>query len=475
MKKRNLLVYVMVGALAVCSLSGCGNSEKQPEDKIIVSTEAQSDIPDSETSTEEVTSDEDTETDVETESETEESKTDEKGVYLGDYSGFTYTREYEAPTDEDVEETIQEILDSNITRDYFEEGTVADGDTVVVSFTGSIDGDILDGLSGEEEEFTIGEETFSEEFENALIGHEVGEEFEIILEFPEDYEAEDVAGKTAVLNTVVNSIAGPIQEVELNDEWVKDNTDYATVEEYKAAIMTDLELQAEEYADSVAVYSLISDLYDVSHAEVSDDELAEGIEQKLAIYKNAAEDMGMTYEEYVAEMYAYTSGTENDGETDVVEAFEYSLKETVRSDIEKEKILAAFAEKEAVDLGDEAYEAYLEKEASLYGYESKDEFVAELESIGYDVYIRTIFKEIQVGQKLMEISELVDPEVAEPETTDGTELSETELLETELVEEDTEVVSETEFSEETSSNIVEDVTVDVEVGEEISLEELAAE
>lgn len=479
---------MMVGAMVVGSLTGCGNEEVSTGTGKVVETESATKVVTEEASTDEVVvedvsevvaEDQETESEEAIEEETEESKLDENGVYLGDYSGFTYSREYTAPTEADVEETIQDILDSNSTREYLEEGTVADGDTVVVSFTGTIDGEVIDGLSGEEEEFTIGEEVFLAEFEDALVGHDVGEEFEITLEFPEDYIEESIAGKTATITTVVNSIAGPVQEVELTDEWVKENSTYSTVDEYKQGIMEELEMQAEEYADSTAVYSLISDLYNVCYAEVSDEEVAEEFEAEVAIYKNEAKELGMTYEEYVKEVQSYVT---YDTDEEYVEAFESSIKATVKEDIEKKKILNAFAEKESVDLSDEAYEQYLEREADIYGYESKDEFVAELESIGYDKYIRTIFEELQIGRKLMEISKLVEAEVAEPETTEETELvSEgatevaeditevsTEVAEVETEEVTTEVVETTEAIEDTE--IATD-DVSLEVGEEVSLEE----
>ncbi len=514
MKKRNILVGLLVGTMIVGSLTGCGSGKKEATTEATAtessteggSTEGNSTEAGAEEGSEK-NSEDASEESSETDSESDTSGLDENGVYLGDYSNFTYTREYTAPTDQDVEDTINDVLESNETREYKEEGTVADGDTVVVSFTGSVDGKEMDGLSGEQEELTIGDGTFIADFENALVGHKVGETFNVDVEFPEDYAEEDVAGKTATMSVVVNSIAGPIQKVELTDEWVKDNTDYDTVEDYKAGIMDTLEKQAEEMADSSAIYSLINDLYNVSYAEVSDEEIDAEANKTIDQYKQDAEDMDMTYEDYVKQLQGYDVSTdteeasesesteagseveseseagsevESESETsteveteasttvDPVESFEQSIRNAARDAIEQEKIIAAFAEKESVDLSDDAFDAYLERQASLYGYESKDEFKEELDAVGYSDYIQDIFKEYQVGKKLMEISKLVTLDVVEAETdTEAISENGTEA-ETDVPTDDTEVATEVASEEDTTDS---DEDISLSVGDEVSLEE----
>lgn len=521
MKKRNILVGLLVGTMVISSLTGCGSGKKESTTEA-TTTEASTEKSTKDGSTEgsEESSEGASEESSEEESESSTSELDENGVYLGDYSNFTYTREYTAPTDQDVEDTINDVLESNETREYKEEGTVADGDTVVVSFTGSVDGKVMDGLSGEQEELTIGDGTFIADFENALVGHKVGETFDVDVEFPEDYSEEDVAGKTATMSVVVNSIAGPVQKVELTDEWVKDNTDYDTVEDYKAGIMDTLEKQAEEMADSSAIYTLVNDLYNVSYAEVSDEEIDAEANKTIEQYKQDAKDMDMTYEDYVKQLQGYDASTdteeasesesteegseaesesetstkvesesesteagsevESESETstevetetsatvDPVESFEQSIRNAARDTIEQEKIITAFAEKESVDLSDEAFDAYLENQASLYGYESKDEFKEELDAVGYSDYIQDIFREYQVGKKLIEISKLVTLDTVEAETDteaiseDGTE------AETDVSTDDTEVATEVASEEDTTAS---DEDVSLSVGDEVSLEE----
>lgn len=521
MKKRNILVGLLVGTMVISSLTGCGSDKKESTTEA-TTTEASTkeSAKDSSTEGSEESSEDASEESSEAGSESDTSELDENGVYLGDYSNFTYTREYTAPTDQDVEDTINDVLESNETREYKEEGTVADGDTVVVSFTGSVDGKEMDGLSGEQEEITIGDGTFIADFENALVGHKVGETFDVDVEFPEDYSEEDVAGKTATMSVVVNSIAGPVQKVELTDEWVKDNTDYDTVEDYKAGIMDTLEKQAEELADSSAIYTLVNDLYNVSYAEVSDEEIDAEANKTIEQYKQDAKDMDMTYEDYVKQLQGYDASTdteeasesesteegseaeseseaasevesesesteagsevESESETstevetetsatvDPVESFEQSIRNAARDTIEQEKIITAFAEKESVDLSDEAFDAYLENQASLYGYDSKDEFKEELDAVGYSDYIQDIFREYQVGKKLMEISKLITLDTVEAETDteaiseDGTE------AETDVSTDDTEVTTEIASEEDTTAS---DEDVSLSVGDEVSLEE----
>lgn len=454
MKKRNLLVALLVGAMVLSSLTGCGNTSKEADSPSVASTE-KSDTEDVSEDVSGVTTEKETESGSETlgssdtevedsisseeaevkgESLTEEGKVkeseteNESDVKLGDYSGFTYTREYIAPTEEDLNSTISDILNSNITEEMKDSGTTKAGDTVIVSFTGSVDGEVLEGLSADEERITLGSEEFLKEFEDAIVGHEVGEDFEVSLEFPNDYSEVDVAGKTAVFDVVVNYIVEQSDAPELSDEWVKENSEYKTVKEYKEAMMKNLEAQANEYADSTAVYSLISDLYAVSSAVVSDEEISEKISSQLDMYKSNAEEQGISYEEYVKDMLSYA---DYESDEEYVKVFEDSIKESVKDEAEKKKILDAFANAEDVDLSDDAYNKYLESEAEMYGYDSKEEFESELESVGYLDGIRVIFEEMQVGKKLMEISEEVKVTEAMPDTetesvTDTEEITEAE-------------------------------------------------
>lgn len=408
----------MLSITASCMLVGCGTNETLKEDQTQQVTETS------------VT------TETETDSETETIETeDNNGVSLGDYSAFTYSRVYIPPTDDDVENEIKETMEESISMTYTDEGVVKEGDTIVVSFSGSIDGEIMDGFSGEEEEFTVGEGAFIDEFESAMIGHEVGEEFDITIDFPQDYEDEDIAGKTAVLNTIINSIAEPAEEVELTDTWVLENTNYKTVEEYKKSVKEKLEDQANESADLIAIYELLSNLYSVSYADVTEEELAAGLEEELDTYREEAERLEMTYEEYVQEMYSVR-----------VVDFEKDKETEMKSVLSNQKILNAFAEKEGVDLSEAAYQEYLEKEAKLYGYESKEALVYEMENLNFESFLKNLFLETQVGRKLMELSELTQ------ETELDTEQIKAALNETELFSE-----AESEFS--TEADLIE---IDVE-------------
>lgn len=113
------------------------------------------------------------------------------------------------------------------------DGTVEEGDSVTINFTGTIDGKEFDGGSAEDYDLVIGEGGMIDGFEDGIIGMKKGETKELDLTFPDDYYEESVAGKPVVFKVTLQKFTRPS---ELNDEWVAANTEYKTVDEYRAAV-----------------------------------------------------------------------------------------------------------------------------------------------------------------------------------------------------------------------------------------------
>ena len=113
-----------------------------------------------------------------------------------------------------------------------EDRAVQKEDTVNIDYTGYMDGEEFEGGSATGDDLLIGSGSFISGFEDGLIGHKKGEEVTLDLTFPEDYQNEEMQGKAVQFKVKINKIS---QAPELTDEWVAANTDYKTVEEYKAA------------------------------------------------------------------------------------------------------------------------------------------------------------------------------------------------------------------------------------------------
>ncbi len=155
-------------------------------------------------------------------------------VKLGDYKGLEVEEQDVNVTDEDVEEEIkreQERLAELVVK---EEGAVEEGDTVVIDFEGFVDDVAFEGGKGEDHSLEIGSGQFIPGFEEQLIGKETGAETDVKVTFPEEYHAEDLAGKEAVFKVTIHEIKTK-ELPEIDDEFAKDiDDDVETLDELKA-------------------------------------------------------------------------------------------------------------------------------------------------------------------------------------------------------------------------------------------------
>ena len=156
----------------------------------------------------------------------------DKYVTIGQYKGLTLDNTVEEITDNEVEATIAQKLGD--TAEDVSSGTVENGDTVTIDYVGTIDGETFDGGEASSFELVVGSGMMlMPEFEQGIVGMSRGQTKELTLAFPEDYVQTDLAGKEAVFKITLQSFKRPAQ---LTDEWVAKNTDYSTVEEYRAGV-----------------------------------------------------------------------------------------------------------------------------------------------------------------------------------------------------------------------------------------------
>ena len=156
-------------------------------------------------------------------------------IELGEYKGLKAEKEVVAVTAEEVEAEINRKLDDNARIVEVDDRAVANGDIVTIDYEGFNDGVAFDGGKSEEFDLTIGSGQFIPGFEEKIIGHNIGEEFDIDVTFPEEYHAEDLAGKPVVFKIKLHGIK--VRELpELDDEFIKDISEFDTVDELKADI-----------------------------------------------------------------------------------------------------------------------------------------------------------------------------------------------------------------------------------------------
>ena len=168
---------------------------------------------------------------------------------IKDYKGIKVEKNVEAVTDEAVDAEVEAARKRNARTIEVTDRVSAMGDIANIDYEGFVDGIAFDGGKGEGHDLKLGSGSFIPGFEEQVAGHNVGEEFDVNVTFPTEYHASDLAGKAATFKTKINSIK--FEELpELDDEFVKDVSEFNTVSEYKADIKARMEKRNEDKAES---------------------------------------------------------------------------------------------------------------------------------------------------------------------------------------------------------------------------------
>lgn len=188
-------------------------------------------------------------------------------VEISEYKGITVDREAVNVTEEDILKEIDLTRERNARMLAVEDRAAADGDTAVIDFEGFVDGVAFEGGKGENYSLRLGSGSFIPGFEDQVIGHKTGEEFDINVTFPEEYGAENLAGKAAVFKIKLHEIK--VKELPvLDDEFVKDVSEFNTVDEYKEDVKKHLTERREAQEDNKVENALINALLENTTVDI---------------------------------------------------------------------------------------------------------------------------------------------------------------------------------------------------------------
>ena len=188
-------------------------------------------------------------------------------VEISEYKGITVDREAVNVTEEDILKEIDLTRERNARMLTVEDRAAADGDTAVIDFEGFVDGVAVEGGKGENYSLRLGSGSFIPGFEDQVIGHKTGEEFDINVTFPEEYGAENLAGKAAVFKIKLHEIK--VKELPvLDDEFVKDVSEFNTVDEYKEDVKKHLTERREAQEDNKVENALINALLENTTVDI---------------------------------------------------------------------------------------------------------------------------------------------------------------------------------------------------------------
>ena len=170
-------------------------------------------------------------------------------VEIKDYKGIKVEKNVEAVTDEAIDAEIEATRKRNARTIEVTDRAAAMGDTANIDYEGFVDGARFDGGKGEGHDLKLGSGSFIPGFEEQVAGHTVGEEFDVNVTFPTEYHASELAGKAATFKTKINTIK--FEELpELDDEFVKDVSEFDTLAEYKADVKAKMEKRNDDRAES---------------------------------------------------------------------------------------------------------------------------------------------------------------------------------------------------------------------------------
>ena len=225
-------------------------------------------------------------------------------VEIKDYLGIEVAKEVAPVTEEEIENEIFGVRNRNSRETDITDRAAENGDTATIDFEGFTDGTPFEGGKGTDYPLELGSNSFIPGFEDQIVGHNVGDEFDVNVTFPTEYHAADLAGKEAVFKVKLNKLQ-KIELPELDDEFVKDVSEFNTVDEYRADWKAKLEKQHEERADAAFENELMKALMDKLLADIPEPMFVEETENFVRDYDNRMRMQGLDLKTY----FKYTGMT----------------------------------------------------------------------------------------------------------------------------------------------------------------------
>lgn len=300
-------------------------------------------------------------------------------VKLGTYKGVAVTDEEIKVTAEEIEEEVQKELDRNSRIVTDETGKAVEmGDRAVIDFKGFVEDKAFEGGEGKDYALEIGSHSFIDNFEDQIIGHKVGDEFDVNVTFPENYQAEELAGKPAVFKVKVNEIR--MKEVPtLDDEYVSDHTDFETVDEYKADLEKRITTRKENQKRGNQEDEAIKAIIEASEMEIPEAMIELQLENMVEEFEQRISMQGLSFEQYMQ-----FSGQNID-----------KIKEQMRPDaitrIQSSLVLEEIAKAEKLEASEEDIQDEIKNMAAMYGMD-----VSQIEGYITDSQKKQMARDVEI-------------------------------------------------------------------------------
>ncbi len=277
-------------------------------------------------------------------------------VEIEGYTGLEVERPIAPVEDKDVDEEIERVRARNSRMTEVTDRPAQKDDIAVIDYEGFADGVPFDGGKGEGHELKLGSGQFIPGFEDQVIGHSVGDEFDVNVTFPEEYHAKELAGKPAVFKVKLNALK--FNELPaLDDEFVRDVSEFDTLDEYRKDIRAKLEEKNRQTADNIVENKLAEMLIDKLNADIPECMFETETENYVRDYDNRLRSQGLDLSTY----FKYTGMT--------LDAFRQQMRPQAEKQVKSRLALEKIAALENLTVTDEEIEEEYKRIAQAYGVE----------------------------------------------------------------------------------------------------------
>ena len=277
-------------------------------------------------------------------------------VELGEYAGLTVTKEAKNVNEADVDAEVKRMQDRNgrlLTR----EGAAENGDTVDIDFEGFVDGKAFEGGKAEHYSLVLGSGSFIPGFEDQVVGHSAGEEFDVNLTFPEEYGAAELAGKDATFKIKLHEVK--YKELPaLDDDFAKDVSEYDTLDELKDSIRNNIKTNLDKQAEQKVENDLMDQVIANMKADIPDAMVDSRIDELVQDFEYRISQQGLKLADYLKYMGMN------------IEQFRAQFKEQADKQVKMRLAMEAIVAKEGITASDEEFEEEVKRMADAYKMEA---------------------------------------------------------------------------------------------------------
>lgn len=278
-------------------------------------------------------------------------------IKLGKYKGVKVEAMDTTVTDEDVAAELDKVKEQNARLVAADDKAVEDGDQTTIDFEGFVDGVAFEGGKGEDYPLTIGSHSFIDTFEEQLIGKKVGEEVEVNVTFPEQYQAEELAGKPAIFKVTIKEIK--VKEYpELDDDFAQDVSEFDTLDEYKADIKKNLEEKKAQEAEADKESKVIEAIVNDSEMDIPEKMIEAQSQQMVEEFAQNIAMQGISFDQYMQ----FTGTT--------VDQLTEQVKPQAEARVQSSLVLEAIVKAEKIEASDEEFDEEIKRMAERYQMEA---------------------------------------------------------------------------------------------------------